>query len=81
MRNLTTTSNYSSSGKYTFYVPAGAQYKDIIGLGAVHTGTGAESQTAVGVYRSTTAVDAFRIQMTSGNITSGTIRVYGVVKV
>lgn len=33
-----------------------------------------------GEYRVTTAVDAFQILMASGNITSGTVRVYGIVK-
>jgi hypothetical protein len=33
-----------------------------------------------GDYKSTTAVDAFQVFMSSGNITSGTVRVYGLEK-
>lgn len=33
-----------------------------------------------GSYNSTSAVNAFRVLMSSGNITSGTIRVYGIAK-
>lgn len=35
---------------------------------------------SVGAYKSTTAVNAFRLIMSSGNITSGLARVYGIAK-
>jgi len=82
MRNTTSSATLQSSGQYRLYNPAGAQHKNVIGNGAVHTGGNAESQTAVGLYKSTSAVNAFRVFMNGGaNITSGTVRVYGVVKV
>ena len=79
-RNLTTTASYSMGGVYKLFDPAGANYKKVVGTGSVSTGTGAEVQIANGVYRSTTAVNAFQIFMSSGNIASGTVRVYGVPK-
>lgn len=77
---------HSSSGKYTFVNPAGAsEWKQIYGnhqmmVSVDQTGSPAEGGINSGLYRSTTAVNAIRFLMTSGNITSGTIRVYGIAK-
>lgn len=43
-------------------------------------GTTVENLQVAGFYRSTTAVDAFQFLMSSGNIASGIIRVYGIAK-
>jgi hypothetical protein len=46
----------------------------------IYTNGGRYAFTHNAVYRSTTAVNAFRFSMSSGNIASGTIRVYGLAK-
>lgn len=43
-------------------------------------GTSVENLQVAGFYRSTTAVNAFQFLMSSGNIASGIIRVYGIAK-
>ncbi len=79
-RNLATTANYSVNGSWKLMNPGGALYKQVIGAASVLTGSNIEGQHSSGVYRSTTAVNAFQALMSSGNISSGTIRVYGLAK-
>lgn len=84
MRNLGsdggTTQDLPHSGTFRFYNPADSNYKKVAGLSTVNTngGTNAESQTMAGAYRSASAVNALRFLMTSGNISVGTIAIYGV---
>ncbi len=57
-------------------------YKYLLAQGnGVYTSGNRYQFTSSGVYRSATAVDAIRFLMSSGNIASGTIRVYGIAKV
>lgn len=57
-----------------------ALHKNITGQLNIITAGIIESQQTSGWYRITTAVNAFRFLFSAGNITSGTIRVYGVEK-
>lgn len=59
-----------------------ANYKMLLGSGyGVYSATSGRYQfSTTAQYRSTTAVNAFRLLMTSGNIAAGTIRVYGIAK-
>ncbi len=80
--NVGNSSNYSLNGIGQMYNPGGAIYKpvsfDSVLFNAavssiIHTRTG-------GWWLSTSAANAFRFIMSSGDITSGTVRVYGVAK-
>jgi Concanavalin A-like lectin/glucanases superfamily len=78
-------SNYSLSGTYKLFNPGGSIYKQMAGhYEAVNNGdvgaAQAEGHIIGGKYKSTTAVNAFRILASSGNLTSGTVRCYGVAK-
>lgn len=71
------------SGSFRLYNPLGTtQYKYLRGEGLGHfSGNNGWYQFSMGgFWFTTTAVDAFRILYSSGNIASGTIRVYGVAK-
>jgi hypothetical protein len=69
------------SGFVKLYNPGSATYKKWVGEAAYRTsGSVYESLVNSGVYQSTTAMTAIRFQMVSGNIASGTIRVYGMSK-
>lgn len=69
------------SGSIRLFSPLStALHKNITGQLNLLTGGVLETQQASGWYRSTTAVDAFQFLMSSGNITSGNIRVYGLAK-
>jgi hypothetical protein len=74
--------NSSWNGTYRFYAPASAIQKIFLGQGHGFdtSGTRIISYTFGGSYTQTGAFDAFRINMSSGNITSGTVRVYGLAK-
>jgi hypothetical protein len=67
-------------GRYTLYNPGGALYKQLVGEYTCMQSATLRNYVNGSVYKSTTAVNAFRFLMSSGNITSGTIRVYGVAK-
>jgi hypothetical protein len=72
----------SMNGKANLYNPGSTSlYKMLVYQFGIPSGT-TELYNVVGSgrYRSTTAVNAFRFYFSSGNIASGTIRVYGVVK-
>jgi len=71
------------AGSLTLYNPASATaYKRVTGLVAHGDNTDAVLEQAwlSGAYLSTTAVNAFQFLFSSGNIASGTIRVYGIAK-
>lgn len=76
------TNNTNFSGFYRLYNPGGASRKIITGVGTGwdSSGTRLISYTAGGSYLQTTAVNAFRIIASSGNLTSGTVRLFGVAK-
>lgn len=77
-------SNWGINGTLYFKNPASTTaYKGL--LGHVHYMTNEATPTLAnywpsGLYVSTTAVNAFRFLFSSGNIASGTIRVYGLAK-
>jgi len=69
----------SLSGYIKLYNPAGSQYKQILAEFNGNDGNRLRSHT-FGQYESATAVNAFQFFFSSGNIASGTIRVYGLSK-
>lgn len=81
LHSMATTANYSTSGSMRLFNPGGSIYKSIMGdfVGRQNDGNFYRG-CLTGAYLSTTAVNAFRFAMSSGNITSGTIRVYGIAK-
>lgn len=78
-----TASNGGASGSVRLFSPGSSSaYKSFVGT-TMWWDTGSTSATVrmlSGIYRSTTATNAFRVFFTSSNITSGTVRVYGVSK-
>ena len=68
--------------QYRLYCPANTTtYKGFVGSGIFAGGDGNFYYTnSMGRYKGTSAINAFRILMSSGNITSGTVRVYGIRK-
>lgn len=72
-----------ASGTCRMFNPLSASaYKHFKGE-SVHYDNGQSAYVAFhifGVYLSATAVNAFKVLMSSGNITSGTVRLYGVAK-
>ncbi len=78
-------SNQSSSafsGSYHFFGPGSALQKQITGtgLGMDTSASRIIGYSAGGQFTQTTAVDGFRILASSGDLTSGTVRCYGVAK-
>jgi hypothetical protein len=70
------------TGTVQLFNPSGSAYKQVSVKSRYLEGTGTvhEEYVGGGTYASATAVNAFRFLFSSGNITSGTIRVYGVAK-
>jgi hypothetical protein len=79
---LDNSTSYGLVGSYKVYSPLSASlYKRVIGQVSMQTnGNSLMSAVYVGSYESATAVNAFRVLMSSGNIASGTVRCYGVAK-
>ena len=79
---LDNAATYGLVGSFKLYSPLSTSlYKLLVGQVALLNNSGfVASLSKVGYYKSTTAVNAFRFIMSSGNIASGTIRVYGVSK-
>lgn len=78
---LSNTATPGLAASFTLYDPlSSTNVKFVSGRGvAVYSGTGSRYMFLFGgVYKITTAANAFRIIMSSGNITSGTVRLYGV---
>jgi hypothetical protein len=79
--NSTLSSNGSYNGTVMLYGPGSAKNKVIAGKVIIDdNGVGTLMLDWNGRYKSTTAVNAFQIKAASGNLTSGTVRVYGVAK-
>ena len=71
------------SGRATLFNPLGTSSYKL--MNCIHTGRDSRDtfygiRHGMGVYRSTSAVNALRFLFSSGNIVSGIIRVYGVAK-
>jgi hypothetical protein len=72
------------SGTYRLFDPGSSSiYKHLVGSTTFYNSGSAQYDAAAlgGQYLQTTAVNAFRIYATSGNLASGTVRVYGIAKV
>lgn len=81
--NVNNLAGYGISGKLTLTSPGSAMYKSIAGmLNSVDVSSGDRfvAWAIANWYSNATAVNAFRFKMSSGNIASGTVRVYGVAK-
>ena len=81
--NVGNSSNYGISGSIKLTSPGSAAlYKQVVGQFTLFdSNAGAPLFYSIaGAYQSTTAVNAFRFLFSSGNITSGTIRCYGISK-
>lgn len=80
--SIGTTANWPGAvGTVTLFAPGGALYKVV--RSSIFYGSADPFRIlddAIGDYDSTTAVTAVRFLMSTGNIASGTIRVYGVTK-
>lgn len=77
-----TTTNTVGAGEITLFNPAGSQATKIIS----HTGAGyagsplnPATYTTMGMYVTASAVNAVRLQMSSGNIGTGTFKLYGIL--
>lgn len=76
---LVQATNTSFNGVFELWNPGGANYKALTGRFSLNlSGTGLFVINYTGQYQSTTAVNAFRLIPSSGNITSGIVRCYGV---
>lgn len=81
--SVNNTAGYGLSMSLTFNSPAGSAYKAVFGTGSsvdASSGLRMIGWSIANFYVSATAVNAFQIKMSSGNITSGIVRVYGVGK-
>lgn len=77
----TTAASNSVNGSIKLYNPGGSIFKAVVGqLSALKNDGNFYTHSVAGRYRSTTAVNAFQFYFSSGNIASGTIRVYGLTK-
>lgn len=77
---VTLGANGAYNGTFRIYNPAStALYKFMTGQ-AMFYDTGLWISNWTGVYKSATAVNAFRVIPSTGTLTSGTVRVYGIVK-
>lgn len=73
--------NRSYNATIYLYAPGGANYKEVSGQILYFSQDSFRvSGNIGGSYESTTAVDALRFFMSSGNIASGTISIYGLAK-
>lgn len=75
-------SSWGVTGHLTLYDPLSASlYKQFVGEVHYYHSAGVRDRGVVGgAWESATAVNAIRFLFSSGNITSGTIRVYGIAK-
>lgn len=83
VRQITNSADYSANGRCTLFAPGGSRYKAVASHFHARYASGdnrSPGSIVDGMYQSTTAVDAIRFLMSSGNIASGIIRVYGISK-
>lgn len=74
-------SNYGIRGSFKLFDPASAIYKGINGdFTFLDSSSNVIKSSVAGFYQVATAVSSLQIKESSGNIASGTIRVYGVSK-
>lgn len=78
---LGTSASWSLNGSYQATGFNASLFPAVIGGGAaLSNDTNFYRYDTAGAWKSTTAVNAFRIIMSSGNIASGTVRCYGLAK-
>ena len=78
---VSNSANYGLYGTVRLFDPQSAVYKKIRGeFGYLSNGNEPLASNISGMYLSTTALTAIRFLFSSGNIASGTIRVYGIAK-
>jgi hypothetical protein len=80
---LKNTATYGLCGTYRLFNPGSASlYKRLVGTGSTFAASSSELEgfTVTSAYLSATAVNAFQFLALSGNLASGTVRVYGVAK-
>lgn len=79
--NSTTTGGFNATFRILNPL-GGAMHTRFLGTSGADDGTGSPDVVCMfsAGYKSTTAVNAFQVLMSSGNIASGTIRVYGLAK-
>jgi hypothetical protein len=78
---LLSTATPGIAGSFEIFDPLSAtNYKFVEGAGIsqYYSGTNRYRYSMGGIYANLSAANAFRIKMTSGNITSGTVRCYGI---
>jgi hypothetical protein len=79
---MSTTSTHSGSGYLHIFNPSSTTYqKNFFSRSANYNANGppaAPSVYTAGYFNTTSAIDAVRFQMNTGNIASGTIKMYGV---
>ncbi len=78
--DATNSASYGFVGTAKLFNPGGSAFKAWRGSFAYNTGSVYAGLETASVYTSASAVNAFRVLMSSGNIASGTIRVYGLAK-
>jgi hypothetical protein len=80
--NVVNTSTYSVNLSGKLWTPGStAHYKTFTFQGVYRNNDGSfYSFVGAGTYISTTAVNAFQVKFSSGNIASGTVRLYGIAK-
>ena len=81
--NWLSTGSHPIAGTINFYGPQNATLYKFVGAELVYPDSGINNMVMAntsGQYNSATAVTAVRFYMSAGNITSGTIRVYGITK-
>ncbi len=81
-QNLSNNAQYPQNASLKLFNPLStSQYKVVSGIVSFWDSTPTNAtQMVTCSYKSTTAVNAFRILFDAGNITSGTVRVYGIAK-
>src|SRR6185437_7471649 len=74
--------NYGVNGSIELFQPRSSNYKAIVGLTMMfHAVVNSTLGFSIcGHYLQTATIDAFQIKYASGNINSGTVRVYGIAK-
>lgn len=77
--NSSTTGGYSATFRIMNPL-SGARNTRMYGQGTGFDGGGIRVEIFSGAYLATTAVNAFRILFSSGNISTGTVRLYGLAK-
>ena len=78
--SLSTNADESTSGVLHLFNPSDTTFvKNFMSITSV-SATGAKDGLVAGYFNSTSAIDAIQFKMSSGNIDSGVIKMYGITK-